>query len=73
MVTDLRDEIVEQRTWCSGVEIVSRINWSQVARLRRSLGISEQLYPANPFVQAARSPRAAIAKTRWWRNRIQAA
>ena len=35
------DEIVESRTWSSGVEIVARVNWSHVARLRRALGVVE--------------------------------
>ena len=33
------DEIVESRTWSSGVEIVARVNWSQIARIRRALGV----------------------------------
>jgi hypothetical protein len=33
------DEIVESRTWSSGVEIIARVNWSQIARVRRALGV----------------------------------
>jgi len=59
-----RDEIVEHRTWRSGVEIVSRINWSQIARVRQSLGLSGEfvlhipgrLAPAYPTVTPATSP-----------------
>lgn len=34
-----REEIVEERIWRAGVEMVSRVNWSQIARVRRSLGV----------------------------------
>ena len=33
------DEIVVDRTWRSGVEIVSRVNWSHIARVRGALGL----------------------------------
>ena len=33
------DEIVVERTWRSGVEIVSRVNWSHIARVRGALGL----------------------------------
>lgn len=34
-----REEIVEERIWRAGVEMVSRVNWSHIARVRRSLGV----------------------------------
>ena len=34
------DEIVEERIWRGGVEIVSRVNWTHIARVRRSLSIT---------------------------------
>jgi hypothetical protein len=33
------DEIVETRTWRSGTEMVTRVNWSHIARVRRALGL----------------------------------
>jgi hypothetical protein len=39
MYASYGDEIVESRTWSSGVEIVARVNWSHVARVRRALGV----------------------------------
>jgi len=39
MFANYGDEIVESRTWSSGVEIVARVNWSHIARVRRALGV----------------------------------
>jgi len=39
MLTNSQDEVVETRCWRSGVEIIARVNWSQVARVRRALGL----------------------------------
>jgi hypothetical protein len=40
MLINSRDEVVESRTWSSGVEIVARVNWSQIARVRCALGLA---------------------------------
>ena len=40
MRTIAKDEIVESRVWSGGVEIVSRMNWSHLARVRRSLDLA---------------------------------
>jgi hypothetical protein len=59
------DEIVEDRIWRGGVEIISHVNWSHVARVRRSLG-----YTAVPFGKSrfpllkAGSPTLAVTGTR---------
>lgn len=51
-----RDEIVEERTWRSGVEVVSHVNWSQLARVRRCLGLmSESVSLARPVLVASDS------------------
>ena len=39
MLTKSQDEVVETRCWRSGVEIIARVNWSQVARVRLALGL----------------------------------
>ena len=39
MLMNSRDEVVETRCWRSGVEIISRVNWSQVGRVRVALGL----------------------------------
>ena len=42
------DEIVESRLWSSGAEIISRVNWTQLARVRRALGVSGEGF-ARPY------------------------
>lgn len=37
------DLILEERVWRSGVEIVSRVNWTHLGHVRRSLGIGLEL------------------------------
>jgi hypothetical protein len=46
------DEIVETRIWRSGTEIVTHVNWSHVARVRRALGVSGDEYARSPFEQS---------------------
>ena len=53
------EEIVEDRVWRHGVEIVSRINWTHVARLRRSLGVMEGGIRENPLALAERKARGS--------------
>ena len=70
MRTSIRDEIVEVRTWRSGVEIVSRINWTHVARVRRSLELTGDSFTDSPF--AVPSPRLrviSVAASVWRRGR----
>ena len=43
------DEIVEDRVWRSGVEIVSRVNWTHVAKVRRSLGVVDGASGRDPL------------------------
>ena len=50
------DEIVEDRIWRNGVEIVSHVNWSQLARVRRSLGLIGEVVGGNPLAAAQRRP-----------------
>ena len=60
------DEVVEDRTWRSGVEMVSRVNWSHVARVRRSLGLScDGFAPSRLRQSSEKQPIAAPAGIRW--------
>jgi hypothetical protein len=38
------DEIVVERTWRNGIEMVSRVNWSHIARIRRALGLVDNRF-----------------------------
>jgi hypothetical protein len=68
------DEIVESRTWRSGTEIVARVNWSHIARVRRALGVAGDEYNRAPFEQAAaRSALTLQTAAVWPRPRICAA
>lgn len=69
MLTVLGDEIVEDRTWRNGIEIVSHVNWSQVARVRRSLGLaggafSEAPWALTPRMATTQDPRRRSARPR---------
>jgi hypothetical protein len=59
------DEIVEDRIWRGGVEIVSHVNWSHVARVRRSLGYTAVPFGTGrfPLVKAS-SPTLTVTGTR---------
>ncbi len=50
------DEIVEDRIWRNGVEITSHVNWSHLARIRRSLGLVGEVVGANPLIAPQRKP-----------------
>ena len=49
MSMQFQDEIVETRTWRSGVEIIARVNWSHVARVRSALGLAGDEVGRNDF------------------------
>ncbi|MEO8450316.1 MAG: hypothetical protein ABI647_11025, partial [Gemmatimonadota bacterium] len=61
VVTNAWEEIVEERIWRTGVEIVSRVNWTQIARVRQSLGVAEG-YGGNPLQQVALARAAATSR-----------
>jgi len=58
MATIIGDEIVEARQWISGAEIISRINWSHLARVRRALGVSGEGFAHAQFIHPALSKPA---------------
>ena len=66
MPTNSQDEIVETRTWSSGVEITARTNWSHIARVRRALGIAGDDVGRAAFVQLAQRPQLVLHGVRSW-------
>jgi hypothetical protein len=74
MLTHSLDEVVETRTWRSGVEIVARINWSHIARVRRVLGVAGDEFKESGFSRAAqRTPLKLHKPESWKRAPIRAA
>ena len=68
MPTNCQDEIVETRTWSSGVEITARTNWSHIARVRRALGLAGDDVGRGAFVQPAQRPNLVLHGIRSWRG-----
>ncbi len=66
MPTNCQDEIVETRTWRSGVEITARTNWSHIARVRRALGFAGDDLGRGAFVQPAQRPNLVLHGVRSW-------
>lgn len=66
MLLNSVDEIVETRTWSSGAEIIARVNWSHIARVRGALGLGGEEFARS---QLGRSPHQASlmrrVRTRW--------
>jgi len=60
-----RDEIVEDRIWRSGVEIVSHVNLTRIAGVRRALGVTGEIGGSNLLhrdrAQSAPHPRSLRA------------
>jgi hypothetical protein len=74
MFANYGDEIVESRTWSSGVEIVAHLNWSHVARVRRALGLAVEAPLSRNFVRSAQpKPEAYRTPRGWSRAAIRAA
>ena len=69
-----QDEIVETRIWRSGTEIVTRVNWSHIARVRRALGFAGDEYVHAHFEQSPRrAPLTLHVATVWPRAEACAA
>ena len=64
------DEIVETRTWSSGTEIVARVNWSQIARVRRVLGLAGTEFHQAQLVQQARVAPVTLRLTKGWKRAV---
>jgi len=66
MLLNSRDEIVETRTWSSGAEIIARVNWSHIARVRGALGLGGEAFSRS---QLGRASQPAVltrrVNTRW--------
>ena len=68
MFPNCGDEIVESRTWSSGVDIVTRVNWSQIARVRRALGVAGEEFGLRDFGQLPRPERRTRRGLAHWRR-----
>ena len=68
MFANFGDEIVESRTWSSGVEIVAHVNWSHVARVRRALGLAVETPLSRNFVRSVQPKLEAQHTPRGWRR-----
>jgi len=62
------DEIVETRTWSSGTEIVARVNWSQIARVRRVLGLAGEEFRQGQFVQLPKAVPVKLHLSKGWQR-----
>ena len=61
-----QDEIVETRTWRTGTEMVTRVNWSHIARVRRALGVAGDEYRQLHFEQrASKAPLTLHSAVIW--------
>jgi hypothetical protein len=69
MYLNTSDEIVETRTWSSGTEIVARVNWSQIARVRRVLGLAGGEFQQKQFEQPVRIAPVRLRISRSSRRR----
>jgi hypothetical protein len=68
MYLTTEDEIVETRTWSSGTEIVARVNWSQIARVRRVLGLAGEEFRQGQFVQQPKPAPVRLHLSKGWRR-----
>lgn len=68
MYINTEDEIVETRTWSSGTEIVARVNWSQIARVRRVLGLAGEEFRQGQFVQLPKAAPVTLRLTKGWKR-----
>ena len=68
MYINTEDEIVETRTWSSGTEIVARVNWSHIARVRRVLGLAGEEFRQGQFIQLPKTVPITLRLSRGWRR-----
>lgn len=70
------DLIVEERHWRRGVEVVSHVNHTQIARVRRSLGLTVESWrhalAGRPRLISDAIPAARPAGSERWRRRHSA-
>ena len=66
MYLNTDDEIVESRTWSSGTEIVARVNWSQIARVRRVLGLAGEEFRQTHFEQLRKPVPVRLRLSKGW-------
>ena len=70
MYINTEDEIVETRTWINGTEIVARVNWSQIARVRRVLGLAGEEFRQGQFVQRPKAAPGTLRLAKGWRRSV---
>ena len=67
------DLIVEERHWRRGVEVVSRVNHTQIARVRLSLGLTVESWrhalAGRPRLISDEAPAARPTGPQRWRRR----
>ena len=68
MPMNSQDEIVESRTWVGGVEIVSHVNWSHVARVRRALGFAGEEFNRTKLGRPGKRGRVSLLVSTPWRG-----
>lgn len=68
MYLNSQDEIVETRTWRNGVEIVAHVNWTQIARVRRVLGLAGEEFRRGQFEQPNQAAPVTLRLSRGWRR-----
>jgi hypothetical protein len=68
MYINTQDEIVESRTWTNGIEIIARVNWTQIARVRRVLGLAGEEFRQGQFTQLPRVAPVTLRLSRGWRR-----
>ena len=62
------DEIVETRTWSNGTEIVAHVNWSQIARVRRALGLAGEEFRRGQFEHRREGSPVKLYLNKGWRR-----
>jgi hypothetical protein len=68
------DLILEERQWRSGIEMVSHVNHTQIARVRMSLGIAVEPWrhalAKRPRLIAGSAPSVRRRKVKWSRKAV---
>lgn len=68
MFFNTQDEIVESRTWTNGAEIVAHVNWSQIARVRRALGLAGEEFRRGQFEHRREGNPIKLYLTKGWKR-----
>jgi hypothetical protein len=66
MLRNTKDEIVETRSWSSGVEIIAHVNWSHIARVRCALGFAGDELSRGQFGRLTPCPPLTLHGGKSW-------